>query len=115
MTVLDVCAFDDLEPNSAQRFDIDGHRLAIVRFDDDVFAMGDKCSHADFSLAEGELDVDDRTLECWKHGSTFSIDSGEPTCLPATKSVPVFEAAVSGGRVQVTITTDTAVSGGASA
>lgn len=106
MTVLDLFPFDDLAPNTARRVDIDGHRLAVVRFEDEVHVIGDRCTHADYSLAEGELDIDDRTLECFKHGSTFSIDSGEPTCLPATRAVPVYEAVVTDGMIQVTITAE---------
>lgn len=98
-----VCRLDDLKPTSAQRFDIEGHRLAVIRFDDDVYVIGDRCSHADYSLAEGEIDTDEGTIECWKHGSTFSVTTGEPTCLPATKPVPVYEVSVVDGEVRVVL------------
>ncbi len=100
---LTICPLDELEADSARRFDIDGHRLAVVRLGDEVFVIGDRCSHADYSLAEGELDTSDRTLECWKHGSTFSLTSGEPTCLPATKPVPTYEVVVEEGVIQVVL------------
>lgn len=106
MTVLDLFPFDELAPNSARRIDIEGHRLAVIRFEDEIHVIGDRCSHADYSLAEGELDTDDRTLECFKHGSTFSIDTGEPTCLPATRAVPVYEASVSDGMIRVSVTAE---------
>ena len=44
MTV--VCAFDDLADGTARRFDVDGVPVAVVRIDDDVYAIGDVCSHA---------------------------------------------------------------------
>lgn len=97
-----VCALDDLEVDSAQRFDVDGHRMAVVRIGDDVYAIGDRCSHADYSLAEGEIDVDDCTIECWKHGSAFSLTSGQPETLPATRAVPVYDVAIVDGDVVVT-------------
>ena len=104
MTAFRVCALDDLAENEATRIDVDGHRLAVIRFEgDDVFVLGDKCSHADYSLAEGEIDVSDRTIECWKHGSTFSLDSGKPSCLPATKPVPVYDVTIDNGDVLVTL------------
>lgn len=103
MSSFKVCALDDLQPDSAARFDVEGHRLAVVRLGDDIHIIGDTCSHADFSLAEGELDTDDCTLECWKHGSAFSVTTGEPQTLPATKAVPVYEAKLDGGDVYVTI------------
>ncbi|MEM7338626.1 MAG: non-heme iron oxygenase ferredoxin subunit [Actinomycetota bacterium] len=101
MTTVTVCQLDEIEPDSARRIDVDGHRLALIRFGDDVHVIGDRCSHADYSLAEGELDCDDKTVECWKHGSAFSVITGEPDSFPATKPVPVYEVAVVGGAVEV--------------
>lgn len=98
-----VAPLDEIAPDSARRFDINGHRLAVVRLADDVYVIGDRCSHADFSLAEGEIDGADKTLECWKHGSTFSLETGEPTCLPATKPVPVYTVEVVDGVVTVMV------------
>ncbi len=98
-----ICPLDELAESSARRFDIDGHRLAVVRLGDDVFVIGDRCSHADYSLSEGELDAAEQTIECWKHGSTFSLKSGEPTCLPATKPVPTYDAVVSDGMIEVVL------------
>ncbi len=34
-----------------------------------------------------------REIECWKHGSCFSLETGEPNSLPATKAVPVYDVA----------------------
>jgi len=102
-TSVAVCAVDDLAPGQAQRFDVGDHRVAVVRIGDDFYALGDQCSHADFSLAEGEVLVDDLEIECWKHGSTFSLTTGEPQSLPATKPVPVFAVTVTDGQVMVSV------------
>ncbi len=96
-----ICAVDDLDPGQARRFDVAGHRIALVRVGDDFYAIGDRCSHANFSLAEGEVFTDDLEIECWKHGSTFSLVSGQPQSLPATKPVPVYEVKVEGNDVVV--------------
>lgn len=96
-----VCAIDDVEPDSAIRVDIDGHRLAVVRCGDDVYVIGDRCTHADISLSEGEVDCETGTIECWKHGSTFGLDDGVPTVLPATKPTPTYEVTVTDGDVYV--------------
>ena len=99
-----ICRLDEIKPDSAKRVDIDGNRLAVIRFgDDDVYVIGDRCSHADYSLAEGELDPAERTIECWKHGSTFSVQTGEPTCLPAFTPVPVYEVSVVDGEIRVVL------------
>ena len=41
-----VCARDDLAPGTARCFAVDGQRIALVRIDDDFYAIGDTCSHA---------------------------------------------------------------------
>ncbi len=100
----DVAALEDLAPCSVLRVEVDGNRIALVRIDDDeVYAIGHRCTHADVSLSEGEVDCEDRTLECWKHGSQFSLDTGEPLSLPATKAVPTYKAGVTDGRLWVEV------------
>ena len=96
-----VCQLDDLAPNSAKRFDVGGRAVAIIRIGDDVYAIGDTCTHAEVSLSEGELFCDTKEIECWKHGSTFSLETGEPQTLPATQPVPVYVARVVDGKVEI--------------
>jgi 3-phenylpropionate/trans-cinnamate dioxygenase ferredoxin subunit len=98
-----VCTLDELAPGTARRVEVDGHRIALIRCDSDVYAIGDRCTHADISLSEGEVMCDDREIECWKHGSTFSLVTGEPQSLPATKPVPVYDARVEGNNVVVSV------------
>ena len=98
-----LCAVDEIAPNSAHRFDIKGHRIALIRIGDDFYAIGDRCSHADYSLAEGEVDPDDLTIECPKHGSTFRVTDGQPQTLPATIPVPVYDLEVQDGEVRVVL------------
>jgi 3-phenylpropionate/trans-cinnamate dioxygenase ferredoxin subunit len=98
-----LCARDDLAPGTAQRFDVDDHRIALVRIGDDFYAIGDRCSHADYSLAEGDVWADELEIECPKHGSTFSLTSGEPQTFPATQPVPVYTVRIDGEDVSVVL------------
>ena len=75
--------------------------VALVRIDDDVYAIGDICSHAEVSLSGGEVYCDDKEIECPQHGSVFSLETGEPATLPATQPVPVFDVTVTDGIVTV--------------
>ena len=100
-TKVTLCRLDDLADGEAKRFDVDGRALAVVRIGDDVYAIGDRCSHANISLSEGEVHIAERELECWKHGSTFSLVTGVPSSLPATRPVPVYEVTVADGDVTV--------------
>jgi 3-phenylpropionate/trans-cinnamate dioxygenase ferredoxin subunit len=94
-----LCSRTDLSSGEARRFDVGDIRVALVRIEDDFYAIGDRCSHEDFSLAEGEVWPDERELECAKHGSTFDLRTGAPCSLPATKPVPVYDVVVDGDDV----------------
>jgi 3-phenylpropionate/trans-cinnamate dioxygenase ferredoxin subunit len=96
-----VCARDDIAPGSARRFEVGGRPVAVVRIGDDFYAISDTCSHADFSLSEGDVWPDELEIECPKHGSTFSLVTGEPQSLPATTPVPVYDVVVEGDDVKV--------------
>ena len=87
----------DLPVGRGVRVEAAGHRIAVFRMDDAVYAIGDRCSHAEASLAEGE--VFDLDVECPRHGSEFSLVTGEPDSFPATRPVPVYEVAVEDGEV----------------
>jgi len=101
MAELRLCMTADVAPGEAKRFDVDGHRICLVRIGDDFYAIGDECSHEDYSLSEGEVFPDEREIECWKHGSTFSVVDGEPQSLPATRPVPTYAVRVDGDDVLV--------------
>ncbi len=99
---LRVCSVKDVETGSARRFDVDGHRLCVVHLGDDYYVIDDTCSHADYSLSEGDIWEDDLEIECPKHGSTFSLETGDPATLPATQPVRVYEVKIDGDDVVVT-------------
>ena len=98
-----VASLSDLEPGTPHRVEVDGEPVTLVRLGDEVLAVHDTCSHQEASLAEGE--VWDREIECHLHGAMFSLDSGAPSCLPATKPVPTYAVTVDGDDVLVDATT----------
>ena len=101
--MVELCRLDELADGEARRFDVGDIRMAVVRIGNEVYAIGDRCSHQDISLSEGEVDIDECTIECWKHGSTFDLRTGKPETLPATLPVPVYEVVVDDGVVSVEV------------
>jgi 3-phenylpropionate/trans-cinnamate dioxygenase ferredoxin subunit len=92
---------DKVDPGSAVHVDGGPDGVCLVRIGDDFHAVADRCSHANVALSEGDIDVEECTVECWKHGSTFSLLDGQPQCLPATQPVPVYEVRRDGDDVVV--------------
>ena len=94
----------DIPENGAVGIEIDGEEVALVRAGDSVYAIRDVCSHAEVKLSEGEVTFDDEgtpEIECWLHGSTFNLRSGEPVIPPATVPVRVYPTSVDGDIVLV--------------
>jgi len=103
MTAQRVCALSDLVQDEARRVELDGVAIALVMDSSgEVHAIGDVCTHGDISLSEGF--VDGESLECWAHGSAFSLRTGKPLNLPAYEPVPVFAVTVDGDDVLVDAT-----------
>ena len=100
MTAQRVCALSDLVQDEARRVEVDGVAIALVLDSSgEVHAIGDVCTHGDISLSEGF--VDGESLECWAHGSAFSLRTGKPLNLPAYEPVPVFAVTVDGDDVLI--------------
>jgi 3-phenylpropionate/trans-cinnamate dioxygenase ferredoxin subunit len=97
----EIAPIADLPDGRGVRVDVGDHRIAVFRTGDTVHAIGDRCSHADASLSEGDLF--DGEVECPRHGSPFNLASGKPSALPATSPVPVYPATVENGIVYLNI------------
>ncbi len=91
----------DLPAGRGIRVDYGEHRVAVFRVGDAIYAIGDRCSHAEASLAEGELFG--MEVECPRHGSEFNLETGLPGSFPATKPVPVYEVIVQGDQATLVI------------
>jgi 3-phenylpropionate/trans-cinnamate dioxygenase ferredoxin subunit len=100
-----ICALNEVPNEGALRVELPDVDVAVVRFDDEVYAIEDVCSHAEVALSDGDVDEVDGapTIECAMHGSCFDLRTGQPTNLPATEPVPVYPVRVEGDDVYVDI------------
>jgi len=99
------CALSDLDDGKLFAVEVDDEPVVLVRRGDAVYALRDKCSHAELSLSEGELTR--KGIECWLHGSCFDLRTGAPSSPPATEPVEVFPVEIRDGDVYVDVTTTT--------
>ena len=103
MKLLDIGVLDDFVDGQARQVRVDGRVLVVVRIDHDVYVLDDRCSHEEFSLAEGEVNVATREIECERHGSMFRLSDGQPTSFPATRPVARYDVRQVDGRVEVVL------------
>jgi 3-phenylpropionate/trans-cinnamate dioxygenase ferredoxin subunit len=96
-----VGALNDLENGVAHRLESGTTAICVVRCGPSVYAINDVCSHEDYSLSVGEVDEEECAIECWKHGSLFSLATGEPLTFPATRPVAIYDVSIEDGQVVV--------------
>ncbi len=100
--LFEVAKTADIPEGEARWFVVDRIEVAVANLGDGrFFAVDDICSHAESSLSEGEVDVDDETIECPRHGSTFDLATGRPRTLPATVPVATFPVKVEGDTILI--------------
>ena len=92
-------SFASLTPCTQVRIEKDGESICVARIGDEVFAIGDTCSHSDASLSEG--DITDYKIECWLHGAEFDLRSGEALTPPAVMPVQKYSVRVDGDSVTI--------------
>jgi 3-phenylpropionate/trans-cinnamate dioxygenase ferredoxin subunit len=99
-----VCTASDVPEGEARRFRVGEDLVAVANLGEEGFrAVHAICSHAHYFLDEGDVDVDDETIECPKHGSTFDLNSGRPTTLPATTPVRAFPVKVEADDIMIEV------------
>lgn len=92
-----VASVTQVKPGGVIQVEVDDEPVALANVEGELLAVGDICSHEYFLLSDGWLDED--KIECSKHGSLFSLRTGETLNMPATRPVPVYEVRVEGDDV----------------
>ncbi len=77
-----------------------GEPVCLYQRGGELGAVGGRCTHAEFDIADGVLHADG-TIECIWHGARFDCRTGAVRRQPAVEPLPVYAVRVDGGRVLV--------------
>ena len=88
--IIEVCPLEELPPGAVRLVEWEELEIGIFNCGGTVYAIEDRCTHDDGTLADGELDQDACTIECPRHGSLFDLKTGKPKTLPAYVPVETF-------------------------
>jgi 3-phenylpropionate/trans-cinnamate dioxygenase ferredoxin subunit len=99
----DICLVDELPPGAKRLVEVDDFEIGVFNCNGALYAIEDRCSHDDGDLVEGELDADECTVECPRHGSRFDLKTGNPVNLPAYVPIDTFPVTVADGVIRVEV------------
>ncbi len=94
-----VAGADELSPGQMKRITPGGKRLLLCNADGRLYAVDEMCSHEDYSLYLGC--IQEGRIKCSLHGSYFDLETGRPTCDPATDPIRTYPVEVVDGGVWV--------------
>lgn len=76
--------------------------IAIFNCGGTYYAMGDTCSHAEASLAEGQV-LGGCKVACPLHGAQFDIKTGAALTFPAVTPVETYKVTVDGTAIMLEV------------
>jgi nitrite reductase/ring-hydroxylating ferredoxin subunit len=91
----------DLVDGKPMRVTFGNESVLLLRAGEDVFAIGNQCTHQGAALDKGvvRLSGSVRTVTCPAHGSMFRLEDGKVMRPPATRAVPAYDVRIDDGRV----------------
>lgn len=93
----------DLADRKPVRIDANGSDVLLVRNGEELFAIGNRCTHQGAPLHKGPMRFGGslRTVQCPLHGSTFDLADGRVLRGPATEPARAYETRVTEGVVEI--------------
>jgi 3-phenylpropionate/trans-cinnamate dioxygenase ferredoxin component len=101
--IIDVCPTRELQPGQMRLVEWEDLEIGVFNCAGTVFAIEDRCSHDNGPLVEGELDQDECTIECPRHGSLFDLKTGKPKSLPAYVPVDTFSVIIENETIKLEV------------
>jgi 3-phenylpropionate/trans-cinnamate dioxygenase ferredoxin component len=96
---IDIGAADTLAEGVPLPAEIDGVAVVVVRCGRELYAVEDRCTHDGESFTGAE--VEDCELICPRHGSHFSLSTGEALTPPAYEGLRTYAAREQDGRILI--------------
>jgi chlorite dismutase len=90
-------ALADLPPGAAKVVYHQGEQVALFHTAEGIFAVANRCSHANGPLADGA--VEGTTVTCPYHSTQFDLATGIPLCGPASRPIPTYDLRIEDGTV----------------
>ncbi|MGQ0813828.1 MAG: Rieske (2Fe-2S) protein [Gemmatimonadota bacterium] len=102
-TFVKVAVVDQVPPGSTMDVELeDGTKICLANSEGEIYAIADRCTHADFPMHNGSVHGGG-TIECAWHGARFDMKTGRAIRLPAIKPIRTFEVRIDGNDIFVAV------------
>lgn len=95
------CRTEELPDGAVRALELGGTPVLLCHTQDHVFAVINKCSHADEKLECGRMKRG--WIACPIHGARFDLATGEPINPPATQPIQTFAVRIVNGVIEVAV------------
>ena len=87
-------------PNGERLFlEVGSKAIVIFNIADQLFAIGDICTHDDGPLGDGDLEG--YNIVCPRHGGEFDVRDGKVVQMPAVVDIPAYPVKVVDGMIHL--------------
>ena len=85
-------------PNGERLYlEIEGKPIVIFNIAEQLFAIGDVCSHDDGPVGDGDLEG--FNIVCPRHGAEFDVKTGKAVQMPAVVDIPAYPVQIRDGTI----------------
>lgn len=96
-----VSSVEDVPPGHVKSIDLMGRSVLLCHSKGRIFAVENKCSHADEKLECGRMKAG--WIACPLHGARFNLETGAAMNPPATQPIQTYDVRIIDGVVEVAI------------
>jgi 3-phenylpropionate/trans-cinnamate dioxygenase ferredoxin subunit len=98
-----VATLEDLPEGGTLNVELeDGPKICLANSDGEIYAIADRCTHADFPMHNGTVHGG-ATIECAWHGARYDMATGRPIRLPAMKPIKTYEVKIDGNDIYIAV------------
>ena len=101
MSWIPVAGVGQIKPGDYLQAEVGNYYVLVCNVDGELYAVEDRCSHDDSSLAGGYLAGDN--IVCPRHGATFCVRNGAVTAPPAYEGIQSFAVRIHGPNIEVEV------------
>ena len=101
MGFIKLASISDVKPNIMMGLEINDKKILLANINGNYYAIGNVCMHRGCQLSKGKLQ--DETVVCPCHGSTFDLKTGNFVKGPTKKPEPVYELKVENNDIMINL------------